>query len=72
MEIVVASLVIFALVLIGMSVGVIFSNKELKGSCGGLGPVMGDECDFCGKKDECDRFQESKKRVLKSFKTLSH
>lgn len=38
-----------------MAVGVIFSNKRLKGSCGGLGKVMGDKCSFCGKKEECEK-----------------
>lgn len=62
METLIITLVVFAVVFIAMSVGVIFSNKELKGSCGGLGPVMGDECDYCGKKDECDRFQDHLKK----------
>lgn len=31
-----AAFVVFGLVIIGMAVGVIFSDRRLKGSCGGL------------------------------------
>jgi hypothetical protein len=46
---------VLALVMLGMAVGVILSNRRLKGSCGGLGSVMGEDCEFCDKKknDEC-------------------
>jgi hypothetical protein len=37
------TIVIFAILMAGMAVGVIFSNRELKGSCGGSGA---DDC-FC-------------------------
>lgn len=37
------TIVIFAVLMAGMAVGVIFGNRELKGSCGGSG---GDDC-FC-------------------------
>lgn len=37
-----------------MAVGVIFKGKKLQGSCGGLGRVIGEDCMFCDKKDECD------------------
>jgi len=36
-----------------MAVGVIFSGKSLKGSCGGLGKIMGEKCDNCNRSNEC-------------------
>ncbi len=37
METVLATFVLLALVMAGMAVGVIFSNRSLRGSCGGTG-----------------------------------
>jgi len=38
------------LVVTGMAVGVIFSNRRIKGSCGGLNLAPGmDNCPVCGK-----------------------
>ena len=43
------STILFALVIAGMSVGVIFQNKPIKGSCGGLNNIgLGGSCDVCG------------------------
>ena len=47
------TLFFMSVAIIGMALGVIFSNKALKGSCGGLGKIMGGDCQFCEKKDQC-------------------
>jgi thiamine biosynthesis lipoprotein len=48
---------VFAIAIIGMAVGVIFSNRQLRGSCGGLNNMPGAEgsaCDLCqNPADEC-------------------
>lgn len=39
----------FLLVVAAMAVGVIFSNKPIKGSCGGMGAIgLDTSCDICG------------------------
>ena len=49
------TLFVMLIAITAMAIGVILSNKEVKGSCGGLGKILGDECSFCGKKDECEQ-----------------
>ncbi len=46
----------FLLAFIFMAVGVILSNKSLKGSCGGLASMFG--CFLCEKKKSCSRENE--------------
>lgn len=45
------------LVVAGMAVGVVFSNKPIKGSCGGIQALgLGEKCDICG--SDTDRCEE--------------
>ncbi len=47
-------LAIFCVALTGMMIGVLLSGKSLKGSCGGIGALLGkDACLFCPKRPEC-------------------
>ncbi len=58
------TLAVFVIALVSMAVGVILSNRKIKGSCGGIGAVMGDgakACEICDTKDECkeESFEKS-------------
>ncbi len=46
---IILTIIVFAIALLGMAVGVIFSNRCLRGSCGGAANKHeGDtSCDFC-------------------------
>ncbi|MBA3582476.1 MAG: (Na+)-NQR maturation NqrM [Gammaproteobacteria bacterium] len=50
-----ASFVIIGLAVIGMAIGVIISDRRIKGSCGGLNTIEGLEsaCDIC--ETPCER-----------------
>ena len=52
MQIFFITLTVLLLCVVGMALGVIFSNKPLKGSCGGLNRIMGLGCMFCTKEDK--------------------
>ena len=46
----VPALIVFLLVVTGMAIGVIVSNKRITGSCGGLSAIPGaDRCGVCGR-----------------------
>lgn len=51
-----AAVIFIGLLFAGMAVGVILSNKPIKGSCGGLATLgMKDGCEICGgDRSACD------------------
>lgn len=55
-ETIIAAIVVIGLLFAAMAVGVIFSNKPIKGSCGGLNALgMKDSCEICGgEPSKCD------------------
>lgn len=57
----------FAIVMVAMAVGVLISNRSIKGSCGGLNDIEGlkGACDICEGKKVCRR-QRSKRQALQA------
>lgn len=55
------TLAFLLIVVAAMAIGVIFSNKPIKGSCGGIATLgLGGTCEICGgDMDKCD--EENKK-----------
>lgn len=55
------AIVAFGLLFAAMAIGVIVSNKPVKGSCGGLGAAgLSGDCDVCGGKPEhCEKEDEA-------------
>ncbi|MGC8202671.1 (Na+)-NQR maturation NqrM [Aliiroseovarius sp. PTFE2010] len=55
MQTVLLSFVLLCLVIFGMAVGVIFSGRRIKGSCGGLNAIGdADQCLVCKKEIDPD------------------
>lgn len=55
MEIFFVTASVFIIAFTGMAIGVIIADKRIKGSCGGIGTLMGKSaCDVCSFKDKCE------------------
>ena len=54
------TLLILALVIVGMSIGVLMGRTPIKGSCGGMSNIgMKTACDICGgDQQRCDKERE--------------
>ena len=59
---------VFMLAIAAMSVGVIISNRSIKGSCGGLNDIDGLEgaCDICKIKEQCKRHRKAQRELQKT------
>lgn len=66
MNVFIVTFVVFLLVMIGMAVGVIVSNRAIKGSCGGLNDIDGlqSACDICEGKKQCKKRLQQQKNDL--------
>ena len=45
--------IFFAIFIFLMALGYLFTQRPLKGSCGGLNRITGLSCLFCRQKDQC-------------------
>lgn len=61
---------VFALAAMGLGVGYLLQNRELKGSCGGISAMNGEPCPVCGGEPaDCDREPAAgAKAAVKTYK----
>ncbi|MDF1781063.1 MAG: (Na+)-NQR maturation NqrM [Alcanivoracaceae bacterium] len=66
---IIAAVVFIGIVIAAMAVGVIFSNKPIKGSCGGLANVgITGECEICGGNiEKCEEQADAEKPATKAL-----
>ncbi|MGB0360067.1 MAG: (Na+)-NQR maturation NqrM [Endozoicomonas sp.] len=59
MTMIVITFCVFLILIAAMSVGVVFANKPIKGSCGGLSNLgLKDDCVICGRGNNMDPLSE--------------
>jgi hypothetical protein len=63
-EIFLVTFTFFAVTIFLMAIGYIIARKKLKGSCGGLGTIMGDDCMFCSKKEQCEKNKDLQEECI--------
>lgn len=55
MSIIFITLTVFLIAFSGLAIGVIISDRAVKGSCGGISSLMGKtSCEICALKDQCE------------------
>lgn len=61
---------VFVMFFLFMGVGYLVKKQPLKGSCGGVANLMGDEyCQFCGNDpNKCDSLTEDDKKAISANK----
>lgn len=59
---------VFVLFFLFMGIGYLIQKKPLKGSCGGVATLMGDEyCQFCGNDpNKCETLTDADKEAMRA------
>lgn len=66
MSIFFVTFLVFAIVMVAMAIGVLISNRSIKGSCGGLNDIDGlrGACDICEGRKVCRRRRSQRQALV--------